>query len=415
MFDWQEKINKLPTSPGVYLYHNASGKVIYVGKAAVLKARVSSYFTRPHDARIEELVRNIADIEIKSCPSVLEALVLESKLIKQYQPKYNVREKDDKSWLYIAITKEDFPKPVLVRQKDLGNKKQYKKLFGPYTSAKELRTALVILRKLFGWSYCRPLVIGRPVKSCFDYKIGLCPGVCVGIGRRDYAKHIRRLMLFLEGKKIEVIRSLKREMATAAKREDFEAAVKLRNKMFALDHIRDTALLLSPDENEEQEIPYARIEGYDISNISGTSATGSMVVFQNGRRAPGFYRKFKIKTIETANDIGMLKEVLRRRLRHSMAGEAMEYWPEPDLFLIDGGRGQVNGVLEVLQEFKLSIPVVGIAKGAARKKNEFVFGQEDQAVKDWVLKNEKILIAARDEAHRYAVAYHRQLRGRRHF
>src|SRR3989344_6867642 len=368
---------------------------------------------------------NITKIETRPTPSVLEALVLESKLIKQYQPKYNVREKDDKSWLFICITKENYPKPILVRQKDLeihpslklgrAGKKHYKKIFGPYTSTKELRVALTLLRKMFGWSYCEPPSRGKEPKSCFDYKIGLCPGVCMGINKRDYAKHIRYVMLFLEGKKITVIKMLKREMKRAAENEDFEKAAKLRNRLRALEHIRDTALLLEPAEQTQTIFKYPRIEGYDISNISGTSATGSMVVFQNNRRAPGFYRKFKIKTIETANDVGMLKEVIRRRLRHSTSGEAVEYWPEPDLFLIDGGRGQVNAALEVLKEFNVSIPVVGIAKGAERKKNEFIFGQEDKEVKDWVVKNEKVLIAVRDEAHRYAVAFHRQLRGRRHF
>lgn len=420
MINWQEKINKLPTSPGVYLYYDADGKVIYVGKAAVLKSRVSSYFMRPHDARIEELVRNIEKIETKPTPSVLEALVLESALIKKYQPKYNVREKDDKSWLYIMITNENFPKPILVRQKNLPPHLRVgvgagKKLFGPYTSAKELRAALVILRKIFTWSYCQPSIAGKIAKSCFDYKIGLCPGVCVGIHKSDYAKHIRQLVLFLEGKKLQVMRLLKKEMAAASAREDFEAAGKLRNRLRALEHIRDTALLLEPENDQPSLTPYRRIEGYDISNISGTSAVGSMVVFQNNRRAPGFYRKFKIKTIETSNDVGMLKEVLRRRLRHSTSGDKIEYWPEPDILLIDGGKGQVNAALEILKEFNLSIPVIGIAKGAERKKNEFVFGQVDAAVEDWVGKNQKILIAVRDEAHRYAITFHRQLRGRRHF
>lgn len=412
----QSKLKNIPSSPGVYLFKNKEGVVVYVGKAAILKNRVSSYFNRPHESRIEVLIKEVSGIEIRPTSSVIEALILEAELIKKLQPKYNVREKDDKSWLYIIITKEDFPKPVLVRQKDLPPHLRIgvgagKKLYGPYTSTKEMRAALIILRKIFNWSYCQ-----GATKPCFDYKIGLCPGVCVGvISKKEYAKRMRYLTLFLAGKKEQVIKDLKRAMTMASRAQNFEAAAMLRNKIFSLEHIRETALLQDKEEQTTTQFPYERIEGYDISNISGTSAVGSMVVFQNGYPAPGFYRKFKIKTIETSNDVGMLKEVLRRRLAHSLSGNKAEYWPEPELLLIDGGRGQVNAAKAVLAEYKLNIPVVGIAKGPERKKNEFVLGQDDQILEEWINKNQKILIKVRDEAHRFAISFHRALRGRRHF
>ena len=406
----------LPQTPGVYIMKDADGAILYVGKAANLRRRVSSYFERPHDIRIETLVAKIADIDHRKTETALEALILEAELIRKYSPPFNVKEKDDKSFLNIGITKERFPRVMLVR----GNAGFSGMTYGPFTSASSAREALRILRKIFPWSTHDPERIGKFDRPCFDYEIGLCPGTCIGvITREEYAKNIDRLKLFLEGKKKVVLRDMEKDMAAAAKQLEFERAAKLRHQVFALKHIRDTALISdsevislpgsdavsSPDGK-----PY-RIEGYDISNISGTSAVGSMVVFEGGEPNKNEYRKFKIKTIFKPNDVGMLTEVLERRFKHGgSAGPSAaptigsdRRWRLPNLILIDGGIAQANAAKKVLMRTGLRIPILGIAKGAQRKRNDIL-----GAIPKGVTKG--TLIRVRDEAHRFAIGYHKTLR-----
>jgi excinuclease ABC subunit C len=411
--DVKLKGGKLPDFPGVYLFKDEKGGALYVGKAGNLRRRVASYFMRVHDSRIETLVAKVRKIDYKITDSALEALILEAELIKKYKPPFNVREKDDKSFLYVEITNEKFPRVLLVRgnhvvKETAGSEYaaargkrdgRQARIFGPFTSAASIREALKILRKIFPWSAHATAsdkrhMISRP---CFDYEIGLCPGTCIGaISREDYMKNIRNLKLFFEGKKGKILRSLEKEMAAASKKLEFEKAEKFRRQIFSLRHIRDTALIsdsVLPPTTYRPRAP--RIEGYDISNISGTSAVGSMVVFRGSVPDKNEYRRFKIRTITQPDDVGMLREVLRRRFHND--------WPLPDLILIDGGKGQVNTAKKILEEFSLKIPVVGIAKGAKRKKNEFVGD-----VPSWI--GEKTLIQVRNEAHWFAISYHRKLR-----
>ena len=394
----------LPDTPGVYLMKDIAGRVIYVGKAGNLRRRVSSYFNHPHESRIQKLVSEIAKIDYEQTDSALEALILESKLIKDLSPRFNVKEKDDKSFLYFELTKEKFPRVILVRGKDVvSHKSKVISQFGPFPSAGNAREAYKILRRIFPWSVHETERIGKFIRPCFDYEIGLCPGTCVGrISRRDYLRNISRFKLFFGGKKIQIVRSLKREMETASKDLEFEKAEKLRRQLFALKLIHDIALINDNEVSEGAMIHDAkfmihnfRIEGYDISNISGTSAVGSMVVFEGGKPNRDEYRKFRIRALAKPDDVGMIKEVLRRRFHND--------WKLPALILIDGGRGQVNATKAVLSEFSLKTPVVGIAKGPKRKKNEFI-GKIPEGF------NKKILIMVRDEAHRFAISYHRKLR-----
>ncbi len=282
-----------------------------------------------------------------------------------------------------------------------------------------MRDALKILRKIFPWSTHDPERIGKFPRPCFDYEIGLCPGTCVGtITREEYLKNIARLALFLEGKKKRLLQSLAKEMGAASKKLDFEKAEKLRRQIFALQHIRDTALIA------EAEMPIStgregsadgekayRIEGYDISNISGTSAVGSMVVFENGEPNKDEYRKFRIRTIFRPNDVGMLTEMLTRRFHHGVkdtarAAAAGERWRMPNLILIDGGIAQANAAKKVLMRAGLRVPIVGIAKGPERKRNDIL-----GAIPRWT--DKRTLVRVRDEAHRFAIKYHKTLRGRR--
>lgn len=387
----------IPEEPGVYFMKGAKGEILYIGKAGNLKRRVSSYFLRPHDARIQKLVSLIKSIDYRETDSALEALILESALIKKYQPQFNIREKDDKSFLYVVITDEEYPRVLLARGKEILEGK-YKKTFGPFVVASNVREALRILRKLFPWHTHDPEKVGTYKRPCFDYEVGICPGVCVGaISKKEYAKTIKNLALFFEGKKDKILISLRKDMSAASKKQEYEKAESIKRKIFALQHIQDTALI-SDDEIVSltgRNARAIRIEGYDISNISGVSAVGSMVVFVNGVPDKNEYRKFKIRTVEGPNDIAMLREVLTRRFDNK--------WTLPDLLLIDGGKGQVNVANEVLHELGLTIPVVGLAKGVERKRNDLV-GTLPSGIEL------STLIKVRDEAHRFAVAYHKKVR-----
>jgi excinuclease ABC subunit C len=409
MHDLKNKIQKFPKTPGVYLMKNTAGKIIYVGKATSLYGRVQSYFDRPHDIRIEKLVGEIADINYKKTPTVIEALILEANLIKKYFPKYNVKEKDDRSFLYVAFTKEKFPRIILLRGLELERmtpreKKQISKLFGPYTSASSLRAALDILRRrIFPLRDCVTL----PKRPCLHYHLKQCPAPCADlISAKDYRHLIRHLILFFEGKKEKIIKNLKKEMTLASRKETFEIAARLRNQIFSLEHIQDVAVIKEESKFKNREFGiniFGRIEGYDISNISGTSATGSMVVFEDGKPNKNEYRKFKIKTLNTPNDVGMIREIMTRRLAH-------KEWPRPDLILVDGGWGQINVVREILADKKIKIPILGIAKGFDRKQDRLIADPKNLELVRVAELHKDILLQVRDEAHRFAIGYHKLLR-----
>jgi excinuclease ABC subunit C len=410
---------------------DAAGRVLYVGKAGNLRRRVASYFSRAHDARIEKLVSEINRIEHRETETVIEALVLEAALIKELRPPYNIKEKDDKSFLFVEITGEEWPRVILVRGKDRDQKREHPHTtsadrridmgacFGPFTSASSIREALKILRRIFPYNTLTPTQIKKYKRPCLDYELGLCPGACAGrANKKEYSKTLRHLKLFFTGGKKKIIASLKKEMSAASRAQEYERAEKLKRQIFALEHIQDAAIIGSDETYGGGTSVYRntrRIEGYDISNISGTSAVGSMVVFTDGVPDKSQYRKFKIKTVCGANDVAMLREVLTRRLQHSVKhsvfdrrslGGSTSKWPLPQLILIDGGLPQVNAARAVLAEFKLNIPLVGLAKGPDRKKNALV----GDAVPKWT--NLPTLIRLRDEAHRFAITYHRRLRGK---
>ena len=382
----------LPESPGVYLMKDKNRRVIYVGKALNLRRRVSSYFLKAHDARISKMVSEIKIIDFLETANALEALVLEARLVKQKSPPYNIKEKDDKSFLYIEITDESFPRVLLVR----GKSKIIGERFGPFTSASSARAAMKILRRIFPWHTHEAKKIGTFKKPCFDYDIGLCPGTCVSrITRREYMKNIRGLKMFLTGKTEKLLISLKKEMMQAARKLNFEEAEIVKKKIFALTHVQDSSLLGEADPVVSTQ---ERIESYDVSNISGDSAVGAMAVFVNGVPDKNEYRKFKIRSLNTPNDVGMIKEIISRRLKNS--------WPLPSLILVDGGLHQVNAAKNALAERGLQIPVIGMIKGEDRKRTDLT-GDYIQGI------DKKILESARDEAHRFALSYHKTLRNKK--
>jgi excinuclease ABC subunit C len=435
------KHRSLPDAPGVYFYYNKAGNLLYVGKATSLKRRVGSYFASKRlDPRIEEMVSQIAKIDYTETPSVLEALVLEANQIKAKKPKYNILERDDKSFLYLCITNEDFPKPVFFRGHELERfgvkpfdktlsleaKKKFLRVFGPYTSGVSLKRALELVRPMIPWSICSPPNAlhlsssrrghgrGLAPRACFDYQLKKCPGVCVGaISKKEYKHIIKQLIQFFDGKKSVIVRDMEKELKQASKELRFEDAAALQRKIFAFEHIRDVALLTK----EDYALPIeklstdkinleGRIEAYDNSNISGTNPVASMTVFVDNAPAKHLYRKFKIKTVVGANDVASMEEVIRRRL----ARLGTKGWERPEVMIIDGGEAQVYRVQAVLDELGLDIPIIGIAKGFDRKQDRFVFDRSNKDLVRAVSRGKELFQRVRDEAHRFAVKFHRETR-----
>ncbi|MEY4745387.1 MAG: hypothetical protein RL272_1332 [Candidatus Parcubacteria bacterium] len=407
------KNGPLPPEPGVYVMRDAGGKILYIGKATSLRTRVGSYFVRPADARIAKMVTLIRSIDYERTPTAVEALLLEAKLIKKHQPPYNVMEKDDKSFVHLAFTREAFPQPVLIRGHELARtpKRTFMKVYGPFGSAASVRAALDTLRRSFPWTTCKP---GRP-RPCFYRHLGLCPGVCTGdITSAQYKKIIRGLTRFFEGRRDAVVRDMRRDMRRAAAAEEFEEAAAIRNRLYALEHVRDIAVIKREEAGLGEFIDiFGRIEGYDISNISGQDAVGSMVVFEDGEPRKSAYRIFAIRDVHGPDDVAMMTEVLRRRFaRANVAGGGGHAWKNPGLILVDGGLGQMNAARRVLEERGLKIPLVGIAKGFDRKQDELVYDKGDYEIARLVQAFKPLLQRLRDEAHRFAVSWHRRKRAK---
>ena len=399
-------LKKIPNKPGIYLFYNKQKDLIYIGKATNLKSRVKSYFQGQKSPRpIEELIEEVDNIKWIVTDNVLEAIILEANYIKKFEPKYNVIGKDDKSWNYLVITNDEFPQVKFIRQHELENprtKNLFKnKIFGPYpgVSTKNLFKAL---RKIFWISTCKP---DQP-RACFYRQIDECLGVCTGeIKADEYKKKvIEPLIKFLKGNKKSLVKSIEKQMKQASQEQDYEEAARLRDQLRNLKRVQDITLInKSFFEYSRLVKENFRIEGYDISNLGATGKVGSMVVFNQDGPVKSNYRKFKIRTVKGQSDVDCLKEIIERRLKH-------DDWPLPKVFLIDGGKPQVNAVRSILKNNKINLPVIGIAKGPNRKKNEFVLSARNKNFLDWFEKNKNLLIQTRDEAHRFAIQYQRQTR-----
>lgn len=404
----------LPDAPGVYYFlapktKNRIPKILYIGKATSIKDRVKSYFSKDilltRGPKIEKMLKEAKTVGYVETDSVLEALMLEAVEIKKHRPPANSRDKDDKSYNYVVFTKEEFPRILLVRGKELErNTMIYHSVFGPFPRGGELREALKIVRKIFPFrdDKCKLGDSSRHdgARPCFNAQIGLCPGPCAGrISKKDYAKTIRNLKLFFEAKKPTLIRSLEKDMKILAKAEKFEEAEKIKKQLFALDHIQDIALIKGDLEaRTNNQEPVFRIEAYDIAHTSGKEAVGVMVVVTNGELNKSQYRKFKISR-DKNDDVNNLKEVLSRRLKHSE-------WSLPDLIVVDGGIGQINGAKEILKQTGLNIGVVSVVKDERHKVREILHSKGLTLGK---VRDREILLA-NAEAHRFAVGYHRLLR-----
>ena len=392
---------KLPDAPGVYFFLNEKKKVLYIGKATSLKDRVRSYFSPDLvDTRsplIEAMVEQAKKIDFIQTDSVLEALVLEARLIKKHQPKHNTDLKDDKSFNFVIITDEIFPRVIVARERNIIKKKikyKPKNIFGPFPRGGQLKEGVKILRNIFPFrDTCEPSK-GKP---CFNRQIGLCPGVCTDeISEKEYNKTIRNIKLFFEGKQKDLVKTLTREMMTAAKKLEFEEAQSIKNTLFALEHIQDVALI----KDESFKTPGGlRIEAYDIAHTSGMFVVGVMTVVEGGEKQPNEYRKFRIKGFQGADDTRALKEVLGRRLEH-------HEWELPKIIVVDGGKAQKSTMEKVLKEVGITIPVVSVVKDEHHRPKDIL---GDKSIKETY---EKQIILANAESHRFALSFHRKSRGR---
>ena len=393
---------ELPDVPGVYFFKRGK-EVLYVGKATSLRDRVRSYFVSDLDktrgSRIVKMVLESDSIEHTKTDSVLEALILEAAKIRKHEPPYNAIGKDNKTYNYVVFTKEDFPQLLLVRERELQvvwDPDDIKYNFGPFVSGGQLKEALSIIRKIFPYrdAKCAQSKDGRP---CFNRQLGRCPGVCSGeITKKEYTRTIRNLKYFFEGKKGKLLQALERDMRKAAKEQNFEEAGKIKRQIFALQHINDTALL-SREFLSDAESGGLRIESYDIAHIGNTDTVGVMTVVENGAPSKGQYRKFTIKNPENKGDTAALRELLERRLGHPE-------WPFPRLIVVDGAKAQLNAAMKVLEENGYQIPVVGVVKNERHQPRKLIgaVGQVKQYEHDILLAN--------SEAHRFALAFHKQKR-----
>lgn len=409
-----------PDEPGVYLFKGLSGKILYIGKATSLRDRVRSYFNKDllvaRGSLLVEMIEKARMVDYIQTDSVLEALILEASLIKNHCPVYNTRDKDDKSYNYLVITREGYPRVLLVRGKDLDEvfrPRDIKYVFGPFPHGGLLREAIKIVRKIFPFrDKCLPAgQAGRPLgptvafkgKPCFNAQIGLCPGVCDGrITKVEYGRMINHIRLFFEGKKSALLRQLRREMEVYVKAEEFEEAEDVKRQLFALTHIQDVTLLKREIRDLSRARGVFRIEAYDVAHIGGTYTTGVMVVVEEGEVKKSDYRKFRIHGAAAGNDTAALREMLDRRFMHTE-------WRLPNMVVVDGGKAQLHAAEIVLQDFGYRISVVSVVKNEYHKPRE-ILGE-----KGFVHEHERAILLGNGEAHRFAIGYHRKLRSKSQF
>ncbi len=424
-----EKIKKLniPKKPGSYQFIDKDGIIIYVGKAAKLNFRVLSYWQKStkQSPSKHAMMKQIKKVEWIETDSEIEALLLESNLIKKHQPQFNVLMRDDKRFLYVCISTND-EIPGVFTTRTIGRSGKY---FGPFVSTQAVKETLKAIRKI--WPYCTEKKIQK--NPCFYYQVNRCVGVCGGIvDREEYVKKIiKPIVLFFEGKKDKILKDLEKQKKSFEKQGDEEGERRIKFYIKNMKNVLDHANILGlVDKYATDVIEIAkilslpkipsRIEGYDISNIYGEDAVGSMVVFDEGEANNKEYRKFRIKVSEKDGDTGMMREVLERRFAHSVSTEKKESWPSPDLIILDGGRGQLNIALRVLKKYKLDIPVISISKGtglrsAAAPDKIFFPGEKNPLELSLSSPAMHLIKRVRDESHRFAIKYHRELRRKKLF
>ncbi|MCM8787226.1 MAG: excinuclease ABC subunit UvrC [Candidatus Omnitrophica bacterium] len=398
--DIKEKIKSIPDTFGVYIMKDKNGEVIYVGKATSLRKRVNSYFSKPISLKVTSMIKNVADIEYIVCNSEEQALILEAALIKERKPRYNIALRDDKSYPYVEITNEEFPRIFISRPKRQTNNL----LFGPYPKAKLLKAALRLIRGIFGYRSCKNL----PKNACLFYHINLCPAPCIKkISATDYKDIVENIIKILKGERKELLEKLEEKMKILAERKEFEEAQRLRDKIFALHNLYQGLnfkhqLLALKELLSLERIPLT-IEAIDISSLMGNYMAGSVVTFKDGMPDKSNYRRFRIKGVTKIDDYAAIAEVVRRRYTRLLR----ENKKLPDLVIIDGGKGHLETAKKELNNLALSIPIIAISKN---EEKIWLLNKEEPLT---IVKSHpglQLIQRLRDEAHRFAHKYHLVMR-----
>lgn len=408
---------KLPDEPGVYIFKSGR-KILYIGKATSLRDRVRSYFAADliatRGAHITSMVAETKSLSWQQTDSVLEALILEANLIKRHMPPYNAASKDNTSFNYLVVTKEDFPRILVVRGRDLysnalptANVKS-QAVYGPFPHGNSLKEAVKLVRKIFPFrdSKCTPCSEQQTTansrlttrsagqkwcRPCFNRQIGLCPGVCTGeVSKAEYAVMVKHLRQLFSGNFRGLKRQLASEMKAAAEGERFEKAAALRRQITALEHIKDVSLIKTERVSAGGG---ARVEAYDVAHTAGSETVAVMTVVNSGETIKAAYRKFKIQSV-TNNDVAALTEALERRLNHPE-------WPLPRVFVVDGGVAQLRAAEKVCKKAGVMVPIVGVVKNQFHKPERLI--GDARAIAAY----ERDILLANSEAHRFGIGYHR--------
>jgi excinuclease ABC subunit C len=437
--DPRQKVKQFPTTPGVYLMKDSQGRVLYVGKAKNLRNRTSHYFSKAgtEDPRTADLVKLIADIDFVAAETEVDALLMEARLIKDIQPRFNVDLKDDKSFPYLQIRmREDFPRVEFTRTP----RRRGVKLYGPFTSAKGLRAAIQVLQRIFKFRTCSLDIKEdeerwRWFRPCILHSINQCTAPCnFRVTREEYRRQIRGLRLVLEGKKTKLLAEMEQAMQEASAALQFEKAARLRDEIAAL---KKLSLRGDVDRDVQPEVFQVEpkkglaglrkvlglrhtprtIEGVDIAHLGGEETVASLVTFLDGLPFKPGYRRFRIKTVQGTDDFASIREVISRRFRHrptrgtseaASAGANEEEAVFPDILLIDGGKGQLNAALDAFRLLGVEPPcLISLAK---REEEIYRLGEEEPLRLSRHAAALRLLQYVRDEAHRFAQHYHHILR-----
>ncbi|MHC4176948.1 MAG: excinuclease ABC subunit UvrC [Planctomycetota bacterium] len=423
-----QRVRSFPDSPGVYLMKDAAGRVIYVGKAKNLRSRAGSYFLKAaaEDPRTAELVREIREIDYLDAESEVDALLVEARLIKDIQPKYNKGLRDDKTFPYLEIhTREDFPRVEFTREP----RRRGTKLYGPFASPRGLRGAIQVLQKIFKFRTCSLEICQHDprwkwFRPCLLASIDQCTAPCnLRISKEAYRKDVRRLQQFLEGKKKSLLKEMRREMEAAAEQLLYEEAARLRDEIRLLEtldqrgeldtHVQPEVFPIDPKKGlaglqKVLRLPQQPriIEGVDVAHTGGRETVASLVQFIDGLPFRPGYRRFRIRAVEGVDDTAAIREAVARRFGRLK----QEDQPPPDVLLIDGGKGQLGAALAALSTLQLDPPtVISLAK---REELVFVSGADEPLRLSRHSYALRLLQYVRDEAHRFARHYHHILRRR---
>jgi len=427
----RDKVRTFPTTPGIYLMKDAQGRVIYVGKAVNLRSRAGSYFTKAAeiDFRTAKLIPEIADIDYIEAESEVDALLIEARLIKDIQPRFNAMLKDDKTFPYLQImTREDFPRVEFTRQPESSGVK----LYGPFTSAGQLRGTIAVLQRIFRFRTCTLDIEQnderwRWFRPCLLASINQCTAPCnMRVSKEDYREDIRRLRVFLDGGKASLLKEMEVFMLQASKELKFEKAARIRDEIEALkslnlrgdleSHAQPEVFYIDPKKGlaglkkvlKLTDVP-RRIEGVDIAHLQGSETVASLVQFIDGLPFKPGYKRYKIQSVEGVDDFASMREVITRRFRRlTQEGESF-----PDLLLIDGGKGQLNAVMETFAALNITPPTtISLAK---REEEIFIPSESEPLRLSRHAYSLRLLQYVRDEAHRFAQHYHHMLRGKNTF